>query len=324
MASANPFHTRCTIQGKVCKVIIDKGIHTNVASKTLVEKLNIPTYDLASPYEIRWGSNGNPIQVNKLVILTFSIGKNYEDVVICDVIPIDECHLLLGRPWQCQREVTHNEKMNTYSFKFLKKKITLIPLSLEELSSQTSFPRANKLEESMEEHQAKDAIVVIERKGEIKKAILHECDEVANEENTSKFNHANDHESELIEESNRSLVGELIEQDLRANPHQSGEIDMNFTPPTLLHDHGKHPRVEEIQRKNSMVQNNHTCKPTKSNFHTYYKGKMNEIKFKQCDFMKLMHSNIHSWPSKESKIIKWLHNKFKDKRRSQAKPTKGL
>ena len=39
----NIFHTRCLIQNKVCSLIIDGGSVTNVASTTLVEKLNLPT-----------------------------------------------------------------------------------------------------------------------------------------------------------------------------------------------------------------------------------------------------------------------------------------
>jgi len=33
------FYTRCTIGGKICKLIIDRGSCTNVASTTLIEKL---------------------------------------------------------------------------------------------------------------------------------------------------------------------------------------------------------------------------------------------------------------------------------------------
>jgi len=40
------FHTRCTIGGKICSLIIDGGICTNVASKTLANKLKL----LASPH----------------------------------------------------------------------------------------------------------------------------------------------------------------------------------------------------------------------------------------------------------------------------------
>ena len=37
------FHSRCTIQGKVCSFIVDRGSCTNVASTQLVSKLNLPT-----------------------------------------------------------------------------------------------------------------------------------------------------------------------------------------------------------------------------------------------------------------------------------------
>ena len=41
----NIFHTRCHINNKVCSMIIDGGSCTNVASTTLVEKLNLPTFE---------------------------------------------------------------------------------------------------------------------------------------------------------------------------------------------------------------------------------------------------------------------------------------
>jgi hypothetical protein len=40
--------------------------------------------------------------------------REYNDKVLCDVIPMDVCHLLLGRPWQYGRNVVHDGRMNTY------------------------------------------------------------------------------------------------------------------------------------------------------------------------------------------------------------------
>ena len=39
----------------------------------------------------------------------------YKDKVLCDVIPMDVCHVLLGRPWQYDRNVVHDGRMNTYT-----------------------------------------------------------------------------------------------------------------------------------------------------------------------------------------------------------------
>nr|GEU48977.1 hypothetical protein [Tanacetum cinerariifolium] len=54
-------------------------------------------------------------------------GTTYKDNVWCDVVAMDACHLLLGRPWEYDRDMTHNGKTNTYSFLFRGVKITLMP-----------------------------------------------------------------------------------------------------------------------------------------------------------------------------------------------------
>ena len=46
--------------------------------------------------------------------LKFVVG-DYNDTVICDVRPMDACHLLLGRPWQYDRRSTHDGRSITYS-----------------------------------------------------------------------------------------------------------------------------------------------------------------------------------------------------------------
>jgi hypothetical protein len=49
------------------------------------------------------------------VLVTFSIGK-YLDEVLYDVVPMHAGHILLGRPWQYDRRVTHDGFKNMYSF----------------------------------------------------------------------------------------------------------------------------------------------------------------------------------------------------------------
>ena len=46
----------------------------------------------------------------------------------CDVAPIDACHLLLGRPWQFDRQVMYNGYKNTYCFSKDGHKIVLAPM----------------------------------------------------------------------------------------------------------------------------------------------------------------------------------------------------
>uniref|UniRef100_A0A2N9GUV8 Reverse transcriptase domain-containing protein n=1 Tax=Fagus sylvatica TaxID=28930 RepID=A0A2N9GUV8_FAGSY len=54
-------------------------------------------------------------RVDRQVLVTFSIGK-YLDEVLCDVVPMHADHILLGRPWQYDRRVTHDGFKNMYSF----------------------------------------------------------------------------------------------------------------------------------------------------------------------------------------------------------------
>ena len=39
------------------------------------------------------------MKVKKRCLIQFSIGKNYNDAAICDVVPMDACHSLFGRLW---------------------------------------------------------------------------------------------------------------------------------------------------------------------------------------------------------------------------------
>ena len=48
--------------------------------------------------------------------------------VWCDVVPMDVCHLLLGRPWQYDRQIIYDGFNNTYTFRKDGHKIVLAPL----------------------------------------------------------------------------------------------------------------------------------------------------------------------------------------------------
>ncbi|XP_050908979.1 uncharacterized protein LOC127122728 [Lathyrus oleraceus] len=124
----NLFHTRCFVQGKVCSLIIDGGSCTNVASTLLVSKLKLEIKPHPKPYKLQWLNESVEMLVNKQVEICFKIGK-YEDVVLCDVVPMEASHLLLGRPWQFDRKANHDGYSNKYSFMYHYQKINLVPLN---------------------------------------------------------------------------------------------------------------------------------------------------------------------------------------------------
>ncbi|KAL1204567.1 RNA-directed DNA polymerase-like protein [Cardamine amara subsp. amara] len=128
----NIFHSRCTINSKVCSLIIDGGSCTNVASKYLVDKLGLPKTKHPRPYRLRWLNNETELKISEQVTVLFSIGK-YTDQVVCDVVPMQAGHLLLGRPWQFDKEALHNGRTNFYTFMHKDKRHSLAPLTPQEV-----------------------------------------------------------------------------------------------------------------------------------------------------------------------------------------------
>ena len=53
--------------------------------------------------------------------------RDYKDEIYCDVLPMDVAHVLLGRPWLYDLNVTNFGKDNIYSFKYKGKNIILRP-----------------------------------------------------------------------------------------------------------------------------------------------------------------------------------------------------
>ena len=39
----------------------------------------------------------------------------FTDEVLCDIMPMDCCHILLGRPWQFDRYVVYDGRVNKYT-----------------------------------------------------------------------------------------------------------------------------------------------------------------------------------------------------------------
>ncbi|KAJ4715126.1 Transposon Ty3-I Gag-Pol polyprotein [Melia azedarach] len=121
------FHTRYHVKDKVCTMIIDNRSCTNVASTLLVDKLNLNTIKHHKPFKLQWLNECGEIRVTKQVLISFFIGK-YEDEVLCDVAPMHTGHLLLCRPWQFDRKVTHDGYKNHYSFVMNNRTVVLTPL----------------------------------------------------------------------------------------------------------------------------------------------------------------------------------------------------
>ena len=107
--------------------MIDLGSCENIVLIEAVEKLRVRTDAHPKPYKLAWSKQGGELTVSKRALISFSIGAKYKNQVLCDVVTMDACHLLLGRPWQYDQWVTHDGHTNTYVFYFNNTKIVLLP-----------------------------------------------------------------------------------------------------------------------------------------------------------------------------------------------------
>ena len=106
---------RCKIMGKVCRVIIDSGSTDNIISEEVVEKLKLERIQHANPYKVTWLSKKQHVLVGEQTWV-FTI-RRYKDRVLCDILLMDACHLLHGRPWKFVTQAIHDGTKNAYSFK---------------------------------------------------------------------------------------------------------------------------------------------------------------------------------------------------------------
>nr|KYP62077.1 hypothetical protein KK1_016599 [Cajanus cajan] len=124
----NIFHTKCSINGKLCSLIVDGGSCTNLASSRLVSKLNLKTNPHPRPYKLQWLSEDGEMMVSQQVEVCFSI-RRYNDKVLCDEVAMEASHILLRKPWQYDTKAIHDRFTNKISFKHNDQKIIFKKLS---------------------------------------------------------------------------------------------------------------------------------------------------------------------------------------------------
>ena len=119
---------------KDCRVhtIIDGGSCNNLVNVEVVKKLGLTTREHPHPYHIQWFNNSGKFKVTKTARVHFSIGS-YHDFADFDVVTMDACSLLLGRPWEFDTDAIHHGRSNKYTFMHKGKKIVLLPMTPTEM-----------------------------------------------------------------------------------------------------------------------------------------------------------------------------------------------
>ena len=119
------FHTIIQSGDKKCKLVIDGGSSMNVVSKDVVKLLNLKVELHPNPFRVVW-VNDHTLPITQRCLVSIQMG-DYKDEIYCNVLPMDVAHVLLGRPWLYDLNVTNFGKDNIYSFKYKGKNIILRP-----------------------------------------------------------------------------------------------------------------------------------------------------------------------------------------------------
>ncbi|XP_074278643.1 uncharacterized protein LOC141602238 [Silene latifolia] len=129
------------------------GSCANVVARDLVDELKLQTKDRVKPYKLHWLNGENGIQVKKQALVSLNLGP-YTDEVWCDIIPMNACHILLGRPWQFDRKVEHDGRANVYSVMKGNVRYNLKPMSPNKIKESKTkkgsmFMEAREVEEAL-------------------------------------------------------------------------------------------------------------------------------------------------------------------------------
>ena len=147
----NLFQTFFIIKNYRARVIIHGGSCNNLVSSDLVKKLGLTTRPHLHTYHIQWLNDSGKAKVTQTCRVSFSFCA-YADFIDCDVVPMQTCSLLLGRPWEHDNNATHHGISNKYTFVHKGKEYTLLPLTPTEIV-QAEKERAASLNDTKSENQ---------------------------------------------------------------------------------------------------------------------------------------------------------------------------
>jgi hypothetical protein len=93
------FHIRVIMIHTKVDTFIDSGSQSNLISEELVKQLGLNTQMHHKPYTLKWISNNHKLHITKQCTLNFAISSKFMDEVTCDVVPLNECGMVLRSPY---------------------------------------------------------------------------------------------------------------------------------------------------------------------------------------------------------------------------------
>jgi len=108
------FTHNCQIKNSLALLIMENGNQKKLISQELVNCLHLITTPCPNPHHLGWVQKDGPrLLVSQHCFVAFPIGQ-FKDNVLCVVSPLDCSNLLLGVPYQAQRNAIYMAKSNQY------------------------------------------------------------------------------------------------------------------------------------------------------------------------------------------------------------------
>jgi hypothetical protein len=108
------FHIRVVMRHTKVDTLIDNGSQSNLISEEVVKQLGLNTQMHHKPYSLTWISNNHKLHITKQCTLKFAISSKFVDEIMCDVVPLNECRMVLGNPYLYDRKAIFYREQNQY------------------------------------------------------------------------------------------------------------------------------------------------------------------------------------------------------------------
>ena len=89
------FHIRVIMKHTKINTLIDSGSQSNLISEEVVKQLGLNIQMHHKTCSLKWISNNHKLHITKQCTLKFEISSKFVDEVTCDVVPLNECGMVL-------------------------------------------------------------------------------------------------------------------------------------------------------------------------------------------------------------------------------------
>ena len=108
-------------------------------SDTMIPRLGLATHPHPTPYDVSWiDMTSLPVRLQSRVPLRIS---TYDDIVLCDVIPMKIGSIILRRPWLYDHDVQLAGRANTCSFMDRGRRVVWVPYTARPTARRLPPPR---------------------------------------------------------------------------------------------------------------------------------------------------------------------------------------